>query len=120
MLGREGELEAAGRSRGEPSFFGVLYRALPDLQPMKLFVLCGRVVGTEVDNPLVRVSPIWSWTRGSWSTCRVLIAGPRLCLAVAWAAWTIKPTLNGNDEGPGVNPGLFPCALERFLRAAST
>jgi hypothetical protein len=33
--------------------------------------------------------------------------GPRLCLAAAWAAWTIKPTLNRNDEGPGFIPGLF-------------
>ena len=33
--------------------------------------------------------------------------GPRLCLAVAWAAWTIKPTLNRNDEGPESIPGLF-------------
>ena len=35
--------------------------------------------------------------------------GPRLCLAVAWAAWTIKPALNRNDEGPGFLPGLFSC-----------
>src|SRR6266853_1277777 len=35
-------------------------------------LLCGRVVGTEVGNPLVRLSPKLSWTRGSWSTsdCR--------------------------------------------------
>jgi hypothetical protein len=26
---------------------------------------------------------------------------------VAWAVWTIKPTLNRNDEGPGFLPGLF-------------
>jgi hypothetical protein len=26
---------------------------------------------------------------------------------VAWAAWTIKPVLNRNDEGPGFIPGLF-------------
>jgi hypothetical protein len=25
----------------------------------------------------------------------------------AWAAWTIKPTLNRNDEGPAFIPGLF-------------
>ena len=31
-------------------------------------LLCGRVVGTEVGIPLVRLSPIFSWTRGSWST----------------------------------------------------
>jgi hypothetical protein len=40
--------------------------------------------------------------------------GPRLCLAAAWAAWTIKPTLNRNDEGPGLIPGLF-CPVEQFL-----
>ena len=33
--------------------------------------------------------------------------GPRLCLAVAWAVWTIKPTLNRNDEGPGFLSGPF-------------
>ena len=35
-------------------------------------LLCGRVVGTEVGIPLVRLSPSFSWTRGSWSTsdCR--------------------------------------------------
>src|SRR5207253_4906057 len=35
-------------------------------------LLCGRVVGTEVGIPLVRLSPLFSWTRGSWSTsdCR--------------------------------------------------
>ena len=36
--------------------------------------------------------------------------GAPVCLAVAWAAWavwTIKPTLNRNDEGPGFLPGLF-------------
>jgi hypothetical protein len=33
--------------------------------------------------------------------------GSRLCLAVAWAAWTIKSTLNRNDEGPGFIRGLF-------------
>ena len=33
---------------------------------------CGRVVGVEVGIPLVRLSPLFSWTRGSWSTsdCR--------------------------------------------------
>jgi hypothetical protein len=42
--------------------------------------------------------------------------GPRLCLAVAWAAWaawTIKPTLDRNDEGPGFLPGLFSRAEAR-------
>ncbi len=34
--------------------------------------------------------------------------GPRQCLAVAWAVWTIKPTLNRNDEGPD-SSGLFLC-----------
>ena len=36
--------------------------------------------------------------------------GARLCLAVAWVAWavwTIKPTLNRNDEGPGFLSGPF-------------
>ena len=35
-------------------------------------LLCGRVVGTEVGILLVRLSPLFSWTRGSWSTsdCR--------------------------------------------------
>jgi len=28
-------------------------------------------------------------------------SGARLCLAAAWAAWIIKPTLNRNDEGLG-------------------
>jgi hypothetical protein len=34
--------------------------------------LCGRVVGIEVGIRLVRLSPLFSWTRGSWSTsdCR--------------------------------------------------
>ena len=36
--------------------------------------------------------------------------GPRLCPAVAWAAWTIKPTFNRNDEGPGFLPGLLSFA----------
>jgi len=33
---------------------------------------CGRAVGIEVGIPLVRLSPRFSWTRGSWSTsdCR--------------------------------------------------
>ena len=35
---------------------------------------------------------------------------PRLCLAVAWAAWTIKSTLNRNDEGPGLFPGFLSFA----------
>ena len=39
------------------SFIVVLHRALPDLQCMKLLLLCG-VVGTEVGIPLVRLSPI--------------------------------------------------------------
>jgi hypothetical protein len=30
------------------SFFLVLHRALPDLERMKLLLLCGRVVGPEV------------------------------------------------------------------------
>jgi hypothetical protein len=34
-------------------------------------------------------------------------SGARLCLAAAWAAWIIKPTLNRNDEGLGFLPGLF-------------
>jgi hypothetical protein len=29
---------------------------------------------------------------------------------VAWAVWTIKPTLNRNDEGPEEIPGLLSCA----------
>jgi hypothetical protein len=35
-------------------------------------LLCGCVVGTEVGILLVRLSPTFSWTRGSWSTsdCR--------------------------------------------------
>ncbi len=33
--------------------------------------------------------------------------GPRLCLAVAWAAWIIKPILNRNDEGPGFYSRAF-------------
>jgi hypothetical protein len=33
--------------------------------------------------------------------------GPRLCPVVAWAVWTINPTLNRNAEGPGEIPGLF-------------
>jgi hypothetical protein len=28
---------------------------------------------------------------------------------VVWAEWTIKLTLNRNDEGPGIPPGLFSC-----------
>jgi hypothetical protein len=36
-------------------------------------------------------------------------SGARLCLAAAWAAWIIKPTLNRNDEGLGFLPGLFLC-----------
>jgi hypothetical protein len=52
-------------------FILVLHRALPDLQRTKLLLFCG-VVGTEVGIPLVRLSPLPSWTRGSWSTsdCR--------------------------------------------------
>ena len=38
-------------------FFLVLHRALPDLQRMKLLLVCGRVVGTEVGIPLVRYKP---------------------------------------------------------------
>jgi len=54
------------------SFLLVSHRALPDLQRMKLLLFCGRVVGTEVGILLVRISPLVSWTRGSWSTsdCR--------------------------------------------------
>ena len=44
--------------------------------------------------------------------------GARLCLAVAWAAWTIKPTLNRNDEGPGFLPGLFLVPQPRQIRAS--
>jgi hypothetical protein len=33
--------------------------------------------------------------------------GPRQCLAVAWAVWTIKPTLNRNDEGPDSSGPFF-------------
>ena len=53
-------------------FFLVFHRALPDLQRMKTLPFCGRVVGIEVGIPLVRLSPFFSWTRGSWSTsdCR--------------------------------------------------
>jgi hypothetical protein len=54
------------------SFLLVPHPALPDLQRMKLLLFCGRIVGTEVGIPLVRISPLVSWTRGSWSTsdCR--------------------------------------------------
>ena len=31
----------------------------------------------------------------------------RLCLAVAWAAWTTKLALNNSNEGPGYIPGFF-------------
>jgi hypothetical protein len=51
-----------GRKAGELIFL-VLHRALPDLQRMKLLLVWGRVVGTEVGIPLVRLSPIFSWTR---------------------------------------------------------
>ena len=33
--------------------------------------------------------------------------GPWLCLVVAWAAWTIKPGPNRNDEGPGFFRAFF-------------
>jgi hypothetical protein len=36
---------------------------------------------------------------------------------VAWAAWTIKPVLNRNDEGPGFIPGLFSCPTVRMASA---
>src|SRR5712692_6816065 len=54
------------------TFVLVLHRAWPDLQRMKLLLLCAGVVGTEVGVFLVRLSPFTSWTRGSWSTsdCR--------------------------------------------------
>src|SRR6266436_6878730 len=61
---------------GQSSIHGqwllVFHRAWPDLQRMKLLLLCAGVVGTEVGVLLVRLSPFTSWTRGSWSTsdCR--------------------------------------------------
>ena len=33
--------------------------------------------------------------------------GPRLCLAVAWVAWTIKPSLNRNDEARDLFRAFF-------------
>jgi hypothetical protein len=51
------------------SYFLVTHRALPDLQRTKPLLFCD-VVGTEVGIPLVRLSPLPSWTRGSWSTSR--------------------------------------------------
>src|SRR5215468_11659931 len=65
---RRGGLIGVGPSRS----FLVLHRAWPDLQRMKLLLLCACVVGTEVGVFLVRLSPFSSWTRGSWSTsdCR--------------------------------------------------
>ncbi len=39
---------------------------------------------------------------------------PRLCLAAAWAAWTIKPTLNDNDGGPGLFRALFLCCRVNY------
>jgi hypothetical protein len=41
--------------------------------------------------------------------------GPWLCLAVAWAAWTIKPTLNRNEGGPGFIPGFFLVPSNNFF-----
>src|SRR5271169_4895236 len=50
--------------------------------------------------------PDYSSPQRPWSPKgRRRTVGPRLCLAVAWAAWTIKPTPNQNDEGPGFIPG---------------
>jgi hypothetical protein len=40
-----------------PAVHETFARTLPDLQCMKLLLLCG-VVGTEVGIPLVRLSPI--------------------------------------------------------------
>ena len=34
---------------------------------------------------------------------------PRRCLAVAWAAWITKPTLNRNDEGPDSSGPFLLC-----------
>jgi hypothetical protein len=48
--------------------------------------------------------------------------GLLLCLEEAWAAWVvwiIKPALNRNGQRPGIFSGLFSCALEWLLRAAS-
>jgi len=36
------------RALSTDGFILVLHRALPDVQRMKLLLLCGRVVGTEV------------------------------------------------------------------------
>ena len=33
--------------------------------------------------------------------------GRPVCLVVAWAVWTIKPTLNPNDEGPDFFRAFF-------------
>jgi hypothetical protein len=54
------------------SLFSVRHRALPDLQGMKLCYSAAASAAPEVGNPLVRLSPSLSWTRGSWSTsdCR--------------------------------------------------
>jgi hypothetical protein len=41
--------------------------------------------------------------------------GRRLCLAVAWAAWTIKATPNGYNEGLEFIPGLFLVPSNKFF-----
>ena len=46
--------------------------------------------------------------------------GRPVCLAVewvAWAVWTIKPTLNRNDEGPGFFRAFFLVPQPRQIRA---
>ena len=43
-----------------------------------------------------------------------------VCLAVAWtvwAVWTIKPTLNPNDEGPDFFRAFFLVSQPRQIRA---
>ena len=43
-----------------------------------------------------------------------------VCLAVewvAWAVWTINPTLNRNDEGPGFFRAFLSCAAATEIRA---
>jgi hypothetical protein len=63
-------LEPAGRRFA--NFVLVFHRALPDLQRMKLCYSAAVSSGTEVGIRLVRLSPSFSWTRGSLSTsdCR--------------------------------------------------
>jgi hypothetical protein len=55
---------AVARSSSPPGFAGPAAH--------ETLLLCARVVGTEIDIRLVRLSPSSSWTRGSWSTsdCR--------------------------------------------------